>query len=114
MRRRALSGLKLWRGACCSSARRMLSRFAAWKISGACRFVIRSVLVGGEGCMSGGRSDRSMDMLGEWRRELRGDASAAVVGGVDISIARVAMSVRIVGGLSCWWSIAFISEVAGT
>lgn len=64
----------------------MLSRFAAWKISRLCRLVIKSVLLGGEGVTSGGRSDRSMLRFGDWRRDL-----GEVAGGVEISMAIVAI-----------------------
>lgn len=40
---------------------------------------------GGEGCVSGGRSERSSERFGEWRRV----GEVAPVGGVDISIAMV-------------------------
>jgi hypothetical protein len=67
----------------------MLCRFDAVKISGACRFVMRRVLLGGDGCTSGGRSERSMLMLCEWR--LEGELIEEC-GGVDISITTAAMS----------------------
>ena len=47
----------------------MLSRLAAVKISGASKFVTKSVLLGGVGWLSGGRSDRSSDKLGECVRD---------------------------------------------
>lgn len=53
----------MWMRACSLIALWILSRFAAVKISGACKLVMRSVLLGGEGWMSGGRSVRSRDRL---------------------------------------------------
>jgi len=44
-----------------------------------------SVLLGGDGWVSGGRSERSRDMLGEWR--LFGEGVCGFVGGVEISMA---------------------------
>ena len=73
----------------------MLSRFAAVKISGACRLVMRRVLLGGEGWLSGGRSERSMERFGEGR--LLRDVGLGLgewvleVGGVETSIAIVVM-----------------------
>ena len=67
----------------------MLSKLLAVKISGAWRLVMSSVLLDGEGCVSGGRSERSRDMLGEWR--LLGDGVCGFVGGVEISMAIVAV-----------------------
>lgn len=55
------------------------------KISRDWRLVIMRVFVGGEGELRAGRSLRSRDMEGEWRRLLR------VVGGLEMSMAMVAM-----------------------
>lgn len=61
----------------------MLSRLAVAKISGACRFVISSVLLGGEGCESAGRSERSKDRLCEFRRRPGDDGKDGFdIGGV--------------------------------
>lgn len=38
-----------------------MERVAGWKLSVELRFVIRSVLDGGEGVMSGGREERSKE-----------------------------------------------------
>jgi len=78
MRRKDLSGAKMWIVACSLMAVEMDSRTAEVKISRDWRLVIRRVLLGGVGCERGGRSERSSDMLGEWR---------LVVGGVGMCIA---------------------------
>lgn len=67
--------------ACC-----MLVKVGEAKISGAWRLVIRSVLLGGDGWVSGGRSERSMLMLCEWRLD-PGGVECADEGGEEISIA---------------------------
>ena len=91
IRLKDLRGEKVWIAACSLIARWMLSRFAAVKISGAWRLVTRSVLLGGVGWESGGRSERSMERFGEWR--LVGDGEAAEdCGGVEMSIVNAAMS----------------------
>ena len=84
-----LRGLKVWTDACSLMARWMLSRFAAVKISGACKLVMRSVLLGGEGCESGGKSERSIERFGEWRFDLDGGDGEWLLddGGVETSIA---------------------------
>lgn len=64
----------------------MLSKFAAVKISGACKLVMMRVLLGGVGCESAGRSVRSMERLGE--RRLLDDTGEA--GGDDICIVKAA------------------------
>jgi len=78
MRRNDLSGAKMWIVACSLMAVEMDSRTAEVKISRDWRFVIKRVLLGGVGCERGGRSERSSDMLGEWR---------LVVGGVGMCMA---------------------------
>lgn len=73
----------MWMGAWSLIADWIDERFAVAKITGSCRFVIRSVFEGVAGCVSGGKSERSIERFGEWRRV--GDD--APVGGVDISMA---------------------------
>lgn len=85
-RRMDLSGEKVWIFACWLIAWVMLSRFAAVKISGALRLVMRRVLLGGVGCESAGKSERSMERFGERRRE--GDVGE---GAGDICMMAVAM-----------------------
>jgi hypothetical protein len=81
MRRKDLSGAKMWIVACSLMALEMDSRTEEVKISREARPVIRRVLLGGVGVERGGRSEKSRDMFGEWRFE--GD----VVGGVEMSMA---------------------------
>jgi hypothetical protein len=71
----------------------MLSKFAAVKISGACRLVMSRVLLGGDGWESAGKSDKSMERLGEWRFDLEvGDGEWLLDdGGVETSIAIAAI-----------------------
>lgn len=64
------------------------------KISGACRFVMRRVLLGCAGSMSGGRSERSRDMFGERDFLEPGCGEESLdIGGVEMSIATVAIRV---------------------
>ena len=89
-----LSGENVWMGACSLMAWLIDSRFAAVNISGACRLVMRSVLLGGVGWLSGGRSDRSRERLGECERlrfEARDGEEVLDCGGVETSIAVAAM-----------------------
>lgn len=61
------SGAKVWIVACSFIACEIDSRFAAVKISGALRLVMRSVLLGGAGLLRAGRSERSRERFGECR-----------------------------------------------
>lgn len=73
-------------------AREMLSRLAEANISGAWRLVMRSVLLGGEGWLKGGRSVRSRERFGDCRFRPLGEGEAGLDdGGVETSIAVVAM-----------------------
>lgn len=89
MRRKDFRGLKVCTGAC--SLRRLWRavRVLAVKISGAWRLVTRRVLDGGEGCIKGGRVDRSMERPGLVRRRREGGCWAGeAAGGADMSIVR--------------------------
>jgi hypothetical protein len=86
MRRKDLSGAKMWIVACSLMAVEMDSRTAEVKISRDSRPVIRRVLLGGVGCERGGRLEKSSDMLGEWR---------LVVGGVGIMVVMVVVGVLV-------------------
>lgn len=68
MRRKDFSGAKEWVVAWASRADFMLARFGAVKIEGSLRLVIIRVLEGGVGCESWGRSLKSRESEGEWRR----------------------------------------------
>ena len=46
----------------------MWARFVGVKMRGSSKFVIIRVLDGGVGCERAGRSERSMERFGEWRR----------------------------------------------
>lgn len=59
MRRKDLRGAQEWMGAVALINSLMVWRFSALKISGSCKFVIRSVFDGGEGGVSGGSEERS-------------------------------------------------------
>lgn len=87
MRRKDFSGEKVWMGAFWLMARWMESRFVERKISGDCRLVIRRVLLGGEGWLSAGRSERSSERLGDFvRRGLERGEELWECGGVEISM----------------------------
>lgn len=88
MRRMDFKGEKVWIGAWALIAWVIDSRFAAEKMEGSPRLVIRRVFEGGEGVESWGRSERSRERFGERRR-----LSGGVSGG---DIVRVAM-----GGWAC-------------
>ena len=68
MRRMDFSGEKVCSGAWAAMAVWMEERLLPVKIVGSWRLVIRRVLLGGEGWIIGGRSDRSRDISGECRR----------------------------------------------
>ncbi len=92
MRRKDLSGANECTVACSLMARCIDSRLAAVKISGACKLVMRRVLLGCAGWESGGRSERSRDILGD--RDFRGPDlgdESFDTGGVEMSIATVAI-----------------------
>ena len=59
MRRKDFNGEKAWRGALASIRDRISARADGLKMSGVRRLVIRRVLVGGEGVISGGSVLRS-------------------------------------------------------
>ena len=61
MRWRDFSGEKEFRGTGWERRSRRRWRVVAWKVEGLLRFVIRRVLEGGEGVVSGGREERSSD-----------------------------------------------------
>ena len=87
-----LRGAKVWMVACSLMAREMDSRLEEVKISGAWRLVMRRVLLGGEGWLKAGRSERSRERLGERRLAPVGGEADVEVGGVDRSIAIVVIS----------------------
>jgi hypothetical protein len=84
MRRKDLSGAKMWIVACSLMAVEIDSRTAEVKISRDWRLVIRRVLLGGVGVERGGRSEKSSDMFGEWR---------LVVGGVGMCVVAMVLLV---------------------
>lgn len=63
-----MSGEKEWRSAWAQMASRIDWRFWAAKQAGSERFVMMSVLEGSEGVVRAGRSERSIERFGEWRR----------------------------------------------
>lgn len=92
----------------------MLSRLAAWKISGASRLVTRRVLLGCAGCESDGRLERSRDNDGECLRFMPVEGT----GDMCIVMAAICSSVSVSGvcpgsgsGLSSCWSLPVLLVV---
>jgi hypothetical protein len=80
----------------------MLARLAAVKIWGSLRLVIMSVLEGGVGCESCGRSLRSSESEGAWRRFVHvavGDSVGDEVGEGMIVVADDGEEVGDIGGV---------------
>ena len=87
----------------------MDSRLAVAKISGAWRLVIRRMFEGAAGWDNGGRSERSRERFGEWRRRLGREGEAPVEGGgVSITAA-----IGVCCLLSQWWSLKVLMLVEG-
>jgi len=65
IRQRERRGEKELRGTGCERSSRILERVVGWKLAVELRFVMRSVLDGGDGVIRGGREDRSRER-GVW------------------------------------------------
>lgn len=91
MRRRDFSGEKAWSGALVSIRERTSARVEGVKMSAERRFVMRSVFVGGEGVIRGGRVLRSSWSGVLSAGDVEGDAFAEVGGETVVS----AMAVRV-------------------
>lgn len=74
MRRKDFRGDHVYMGAVASISCRMVCKFSGRKMSRSSKLVMRRVLVGGVGCVSGGMLDRSKlrEDLDEVRRSWRG------------------------------------------
>ena len=83
MRRKDLSGEKVWIGADELMSSRMVEMLVAWKMDGSLRLVIMRVLLGGVGGWKGGTEERSRERGVREREddvELGPDMVIAVVG----------------------------------